>query len=210
MNLDDLMNLSDPSEQWSDIAGYEGYYQVSNLGRVRSCDRYVKGRWGKTYIHGKLLRPGFGKEGITPTGKVNGYCNVVLHKEGKAKFIEVHRLVAVAFVPNPENLPVVNHKDGVKYHNEASNLEWVTPSENSKHAIETGLHITDAETCRKAGRCAKPILSKPVRCVTTDQIYASRRDAANSLGIPESSVFDSLRDGRPHRGFMFEEILHVE
>lgn len=70
---------------------------------------------------------------------MDGYLGVVLCKNGKTKLIAVHRLVAMHFIPNPENKPQVNHKNGVKNDNAAENLEWVTQSENMKHAVKTGL-----------------------------------------------------------------------
>ena len=101
-------------EEWRPIEGYEGLYEVSNTGRVRSLDMYVK---GKSYrLHkGKVLSPGKNK---------NGYLKVNLHYNGKRETITVHRLVAQAFIENPDNLPQVNHKDEDKTNNNVDNLEW--------------------------------------------------------------------------------------
>jgi len=94
-------------EIWKDITGYEGLYQVSNLGRVRSLDRYIErmNRWGKLQkqlIRGKILSPGSDKD---------KYLSASLSKNKVTSYISVHRLVATAFIPNPDNLPQVNHKD---------------------------------------------------------------------------------------------------
>lgn len=108
-------------EIWKPIKGYEGLYEVSNLGRVRSLDRCVVYANGQVHIHrGKILRPGIS----------NGYMQVHLCKCGDMKQPLVHRLVADAFIPNPENLPQVNHKDENPSNNEVSNLEWCTSEYN--------------------------------------------------------------------------------
>jgi hypothetical protein len=113
-------------EIWKDINGYEGYYQISNKGNVRSVDRFdgVHDRTG-TVIKQNL--------------KSNGYLQVGLRKHNQRKYIGVHRLVAIHFIDNPENKPQVNHIDGNKQNNTVENLEWVTQEENQQHAIRTGL-----------------------------------------------------------------------
>lgn len=106
-------------EEWRDIAGYPSY-QVSNLGRVKSFQQ------GKTMI-------------LQPELTNNGYLRVRLYKDGKAKRFSVHRLVATAFISNPDGKPQVNHRDGHPLNNHVSNLEWATAHENMRHAYETGL-----------------------------------------------------------------------
>lgn len=126
-----------PSEEWKDIAGYEGFYQVSNLGMVRSLDRVCK-QVGVTKEYcdnytkrGKILKQNvrhtYDKSGRTPYYR----RTVSLYDEnGARKYFKVHRLVAQAFVPNPGNKPFVNHIDCNPNNNAASNLEWCTPKEN--------------------------------------------------------------------------------
>lgn len=114
-------------EIWKDIKGYEGKYQVSTLGYVKSLvmwtgDKYIK--------RDKILRGVLYK---------NGYMYVGLSKDGKVKRFKVNRLVAEAFIDNPYNLPVTNHKNGDKTNNTVGNLEWTSYSENLKHAYKTGL-----------------------------------------------------------------------
>lgn len=116
-----------PEEIWVDVVGYEGLYQVSNLGRLKSLDR-LDGRGYR--IKGSLKK-------ISSTS--NGYQQVTLYREGVMKSNLMHRIVASAFLLNPDNKKVVNHINGDKQCNAVSNLSWVTYSENALHAYDTGL-----------------------------------------------------------------------
>lgn len=110
-------------EEWRDVKGYEGLYQVSSFGRVRSLDRVVKDRWGNDRVmHGRLLKQQQG---------YNEYLRVGLVVKCKLKNVTVHRLVMEAFVPNPDNLPVINHRNEVKTCNIPDNMEWCTWQYNS-------------------------------------------------------------------------------
>lgn len=111
-------------EVWKSIPGYDGQYDVSNVGRVRSYYR-TEGRPHKvlkTFLH--------------PLG----YMILRLFKDGEYKNWRVHQLVALAFLPNPDNKKIVNHKNGVKHDNKVDNLEWVTKHEDIQHAYDIGLH----------------------------------------------------------------------
>lgn len=118
-------------EVWKDIEGYEGLYQVSTCGNIKSLPKVRRNGTG-TYIQKERL--------LKPSNTSTGYKKVELCKDGKRKSFKVHRLVAIAFIPNPDNKPEVNHIDGNKINNNIDNLEWVTSSENSVHAYETGLN----------------------------------------------------------------------
>lgn len=111
-------------EEWRDIVGYKGIYQVSNLGNIKSIER--------TRINGRRY-----KEKFLFTHLINGYAVVSLFKNGKQKNYKVHRLVAQAFIPNPFNKPCVDHIDTNKMNNKSDNLKWVTYQENSDNPISS-------------------------------------------------------------------------
>jgi hypothetical protein len=115
-------------EIWKDIIGYEGLYQVSNLGRVKSLDRITP--HPAKFKKGQIMKQGDGHHGY----KLSTLC-----KNGRSKTYRVNRLVASHFIPNPENKPEVNHKNGIKSDNSVNNLEWSTSKENIDHAHRTGL-----------------------------------------------------------------------
>lgn len=118
-------------EIWKDIRNYEGLYQVSNLGRVKTLDRYIKDNRCVRFIKGRLIKPSIGK---------GGYKYVKLHTNGSYKTYAVHRLVAFAFIPNPNNLPQVNHKDENPSNNNVDNLEWCTAEYNVNYGTRTKRH----------------------------------------------------------------------
>ena len=139
--------------QWAPVAGYEGLYEISSVGAVRSIKR------------GRLLRPHV-------TG--SGYQQVMLSRMGQRSWYTVHRLVGVAFVPNPAGAPQINHKNGVKTDNRSSNLEWVSMSENLQHRHRV-LGVPGS-------RC------KPVLCINTGVVYPSAKAAAVALGLRPSGI----------------------
>lgn len=113
-------------EIWKDIKNYEGLYQISNLGNIKALPK-IRGR---ALVKEKILKPKIGQR---------GYKQIVLSKNNVKKGACIHRLVAIAFIPNTENKPFINHKDGNKINNCVSNLEWCTCRENTMHALNMGL-----------------------------------------------------------------------
>lgn len=120
-------------ERWIDIQGYEGLYQISSHGNVRSLDRSKKANHNNYYIaKGKLLKHSFNHK---------NYPEVALYnKEGKRRNHRIHKLVATNFLVKGSNQTQINHKDGIKSNNNIDNLEWCTGEENIYHAYETGLY----------------------------------------------------------------------
>ena len=174
-------------EIWKDVVGYEGLYQVSNLGRVKSCARYIN-RHSKYVIHKKYV-----KEKILSCCYVAGYPCVPLSKERKRHLARVHRLVAIAFIANPENKEQVNHKDGNRANSNVNNLEWVTNTENQRHSWKylnrqnphKGKKFSE-ETKNKMRLHWKTNLSvraKKVYCVELNKYFNSINDACRELKI---------------------------
>lgn len=139
-------------EIWKEIAGFENY-MVSNLGRVYSKKS------------GLILKPGMDKK---------GYLRVSFYEHGKSSTYKLHRLVAKAFIENPDDLPQVNHKNEDKTDNRVENLEWCTNSYNRYYGTAT-------ERTQKANMNCEST-SVPVRCIETDKVYPSIREAARDTG----------------------------
>lgn len=160
-------------EIWKDIKNYEGLYQVSNFGNVKSLDRYVNSTFNERLIKGRYLK-------IRKNEK--GYLFVGLSKKGENKNYKVHRLVAMAFIKNIGNKPCINHKDGVKTNNNVENLEWVTHKENTEHIIKNnpmGNYIFKYH----ANKNAKIRGIKKVRCIELDTIFESAVEACKILNF---------------------------
>jgi hypothetical protein len=194
-------NLIGPDEIWRGISGFESTHQVSNFGRVRSLDRIFIRKNGRIQpVKGRILKifiddEGYGSVGWSVEGRVGGGL--------------VHRLVAESFIPNPENKPEVNHKDGVKSHNWVDNLEWVTSAENRAHAIAQGLRPTDTELMTKMtelARLAPNGRSKPIRCVTTGKEYKNISQAARETGMNCDGISWSAKHDLIYHGMKFEFI----
>lgn len=185
-------------EEWRPIEGYEGLYEVSSEGRIKSCRRTTITASGKRHaVPERILKHDIDSY---------GYHHVGLHKNGREKTFAVHRLVALAFIPNPDNRPTVNHLDGDKSKNSVSNLEWTTHKENIAHALSTGL--TTQEQLMNALKKATAKNSRKVICVETQQVYDSRAAAAEAIGLPRNStmIYDSIKYGWKIKGmYTFKE-----
>lgn len=175
--------ISMAAEEWRDIEGYEGLYQVSDFGRVRSLDRMVDGPQGPRKIKGKLIK-------LRNHGA--GYKMANLWKDNDYKITYVHALVASAFIPNPSKKLEVNHIDGDKANNHVENLEWCTSKENKIHARDTGL-------------MDKMIISysKPVIMSLGGvdlAVFASAHEAQKATNISNASVNKCCHGKRNHAG----------
>lgn len=165
-----------PKEIWKDVNGYEGLYQVSNLGRVKSLEHLDS-------IGRKK------KEKNMSTQEVSGYLRVWLSKGDNRKGYLVHRLVAKAFIPNICNKREVNHKDGNKQNNNANNLEWVTSSENQLHAYKSGL---DKPSIKRRN----DYRSKPVIQILNGKIineFPSAMEAQRQTGFKQGTISNCCR-----------------
>lgn len=175
-------------EIWKDIKGYEGIYQVSNLGRVRSLNRtYILNNGNPQSAKGQIMSQYDTKDGYKGI-KLRGLC--------VRKSFRVHRLVAQTFIPNPENLPEVNHKDENKHNNIVSNLEWCTPKYNANYGtVKERLSISHKRN---------PIYSKPVAQFSMDgefvKSYPSAKEAAKQTGLHAQNIGACCRGIYSHSG----------
>jgi hypothetical protein len=146
-------NMETQNEIWKDVKDYEGLYLVSNLGRIKSLKRTVKRIDGKVnFINERILKEK--KSGANY--RAVELCG--LGNKRTSTTSTIHRIVAKAFIENPENKPDVNHLDGNKGNNQASNLQWSTKSENSKHAYDLGLNAPPESRSGKYNKSSKTVL----------------------------------------------------
>lgn len=165
-------------EIWKPTHVFSEAYEVSNYGNVRSVDRYKMhntSKTGQVFIEGQMLKQGLNHK---------GYSMVWLSYNSKKKSIAVHRLVAIAFVPNPNGLPQVNHIDGNKQNNHISNLEWCDNSQNQLHAYKLGLNY-HRET---AGRRKIPVKQFDKDTHELLNEYESIADAARNSGLSPTGI----------------------
>ena len=195
-------------EIWKDVVGYEGLYKVSNLGRVRSLDKEI-------IITGVQKHPVKGiKKGKIKGQYLNrvGYAMTVLVKNEKRKYVLIHRLVAKAFIPNPENKPQVDHINGVKSDNRVENLRWATAKENKnnevtkkllkgkKHTEETKAKIKEKLKGKNIGNQGKKI-----KCLNTGEIFISAGEAGRNLNVDISGIIKCCKGKKESaKGYKFE------
>lgn len=188
------------NEEWRDILGFEGAYQISNLGRVKSLDKDIHymnhGTPAVLHKKGMILKQ---------TPDVDGYLRVSVVCEGRSKNFAVHRLVAQAFISNPENLPCVNHKDYDKTNNCVDNLEWCTVEYNNKYSNTEERRPHSMYV--RIGQDSAKITGHSVRCIETEQEFPSMIEAERQMHLWAGAVLSSVRTGYKVYGkYTFEKL----
>ena len=177
-----MEKYSTENEIWKPIKDFERYYEISDKGRVRSLDRYVSRSDGGTQF----------VEGINLVISYNpgGYAKVNLNKNGVATVGYVARLVAMHFIPNPDNKREVNHINGDKTDNRVQNLEWVTPSENIRHSLDKKLRVIQPKTEHPAAKLTKQDV-KDIKSLYKTGKY-TYQDLAERFGVSKATIHRML------------------
>lgn len=182
-------------EIWRAVSGFENYYEVSNLGRVKRLahtDYYIRSDTGtqvERYVPDKILKFRDTEE----------YYEINLRVNDLNEYRRVHRMVAEAFVPNPDSLPQVNHIDGNKHNNRMENLEWCTSQQNVQHSIDVGL--------RRHSRKGIDATAKQVRCIETGQVFNTLKEAAIYFNTNAQYIHERINKGKTCHGYHFEILV---
>jgi len=181
------------NEIWKSVKDYEGLYEVSNMGRIKTLSRTYYGGVCPVKIAERLRK-------LTVSTK--GYLTLLLTKDKKSIGVKAHRIVASHFIPNPENKPQVNHKNGIKTDNRVENLEWATNKENCVHAWKE----LKREAFLQPTRGLNPNARK-VKCDTLDISFDCGMDAAEVLGVSGTAISSICRGLRTQtKGLTFRYI----
>lgn len=162
------------------IKNYEKLYMIDELGNVKSLPKVkINNKGYKCLTKEKILKP----------QKRNGYLSVTLSNNKHKQMFSVHRLVAIHFIPNPQDKPYVNHIDGNKFNNNVLNLEWVTGEENMRHSY----YVLNKN-------------KKRVKCIDTNTIYPSMKEAERQTGILTGGITHSCRNQTRAGGYLWEYV----
>lgn len=176
------MIQEDKLERWSEICDSQGAYEISSLGRVKSKERYYIRRGVKVVVRERILTNHLGKR---------GYPEVKIRLNGKSRNKTIHRLIAIAFIDNPNGYPHINHKDGDKTNFAIENLEWCTHLQNMRHAFASGLIIRKPQSYEKQKR--------RVRNIKTNQTYDCLRSLCDEKGLKINTIRSYLLGTRTNK-----------
>lgn len=190
-----MLNYSTEKEVWKDIEGYEGYYQVSNHGRIRSLDRVIRSKYRSSqFIKGNI-------KNITP--RKDGYKAIMLYKNNKGNRQYIHRLVAKAFIPNPKGYEIINHIDENPSNNHYKNLEWCDHQYNLTYGDKV-----ERTTNSKGYKERTKRLRKPIYVIDKEgnrSWYDSLTSAARELDLDTASITACLKGrNQTHKGYSYE------
>lgn len=185
-NLFGFIKIGIMEEIWKDIKDYEGYYQISNLGKIHSCDRFVKTKGNsERFVPGRSILPYIGH---------GGYYYVSLYKENKNKSYTLHRLIAETFIPNRENLPCVDHINTIRTDNSIKNLKWCSFKENNnnqktiEHKRNASNHYGVLQISKEGDVIAE---------------FESSRQIEEILGIKRKSIQTAISRKQKSHGFFW-------
>lgn len=188
------------AEIWKDVQGYEGLYQVSNLGRVKSLIRGYY--WQKERI-------------LKPRKNHDGYLRFTLCKDGKTKTFYIHRLVAVAFIPNPENKPQIDHINAIKTDNTVNNLRWVTAKENVRNPLNM-VHLIGknhpmfgkkhSEETKNKMRGKNNPTARKVKNIETKEIFDTVTDAEKKYNLSRGCIKCAIKRNHKSAGYHWEYV----
>ena len=197
-------------EIWKPVVGYEGFYEISSMGRLRSVDRIIIDINGRaSLLKGKL---------VVLTHSLDGYLKVLLSKNGKQRSFKIHRLVAMAFIPNPEGKKFVDHINAIRDDNRVENLRWVTAKENSRNPVTventriattkefgSGWKIIEARNRNKSVHAEVPVLQLTTNGTVVGR-YRSIASASEETGIDRTTIVGALNGRYRHAGgFLWEK-----
>jgi hypothetical protein len=190
-----MANLQNKNENWCPVPGYESYYVVSNAGDVKSVPRILTNKIGVTKR--------YKQREMSLQSDADGYKLAPMSKEAKTVLMKVHRIVALTFIPNPNNYEQVNHINGKKDDNRAENLEWCTSSMNRKHSYRVLKNQHPKGMTGMSGRLsptAKKIIHKKDG---NDTVFYGAGEVKKAFNIPQWRIYDIIKSGKEWNGLLF-------